>query len=272
MLFLTASVLTESVLTAQESVLYPDPTSPIGLNVGFEIGPNYSLFSQRMTHSPIDNPTSPLRALESGRGLGGFGSVIVEYPFTSSIGLRLKGGFDLKRTIASGTGVADCPQNEGSLFDTVDMSVRQTLTSLWLTSGLVLRVDMADDWYATLGPVWHRRIGDMKTSTRQEILSEGSCTFEGTGEKTLESSSTVSDGVNVNRFGLEGGIGYRRRVAGHLWFLCELRLQYMLDPVTAEGTGTVDDFRATTLGRLNLGVDEGELHGILLGVGLIWSL
>ncbi|MGE3802055.1 MAG: outer membrane beta-barrel protein [Candidatus Kapaibacterium sp.] len=265
---LTASTL----LKAQESVLYPDPTPPIGLNVGFEIGPNFSLFSQQISHSPIDNPTSPLRALESGGGVGGFGAVIVEYPFSFSVGLRLKGGLELKRVVASGTGVADCPQNEGGIFDTVEMSVRQTLSSLWITSGISLRFDIADKWYATVGPVWHRRVGEVSRSMHQEILSEGSCVFETTGEKTFDQSSTSSEGNRVNRFGFEGGVGYRHRLANNLWLLPELRFQYMLNSLAEEGSEGVDNFREKTLGRLNVGVDKGELHGILLGIGLLWSL
>jgi hypothetical protein len=256
-------------LCAQEDVLYPYP-STFPLNIGVEPGAGFSIFSQGVGHSPIDNPTSPNRALKSGSGVGGFAALQAELPLGSTFALQGRVGYELKRFTSSGEGVADCPNNAENAFDTVDLSVRRTSSASYITSGLFLRADVGGNFFLVAGPVVHWWMGSLKISDRMEILSSGSCLFSSSGQKVAEAESTTEEGLNKTRFGLEGGVGYRIPLSGKVWLAPAVRFQFLFTPVGPDGVGQVDTFRHTTLGDLNLSFTDRMLHAVQLGVSLWW--
>jgi hypothetical protein len=250
-------------------VLYPYPgTFP--LNLGIEAGLDYSLFSQGVGHSPIDNPTSPNRTLTSGNGIGGFFVVQAELPIGKSMGLQARAGYQMQRIISSGQGIADCPQNSENQFDTVTMGVRRTMKTSDITAGLFFRADIARNLFVTIGPVAHFWLRDLTVTDRLEILSPGSCLFSSTGQKTAEVTATDDQTLNRTRYGLEGGIGYRIPIGSNLRLTPALRFQYMITPLAPDGGVGVDTFRERTLGDLNLSLTDRMLHAIQLGIGLWW--
>lgn len=258
-------------LRAQEDVLYPYPSKAKAYLLGVEIGPNFSLFSQDVTLSPIDNLTSPVRALESGNGIGFFGSLMAEVPLTDKIGLQGKVGLDYKRFSMSGSGIADCPNNQQNPFDTLLMNVDQTLSTLYFTSGLFLRFDVAKDIFVTAGPVLHRWSKSAKISTELEITSPGTCVFTANGQKSIETEKTDKTSLNESRLGLEAGVGMRFTIGENLWLTPALRFQLMLDPFAPDGVGGVDDSRRNTLGLLNMNFTDRTLNALQLGIGIWWQ-
>lgn len=258
-------------IQAQEDVLYPYPSKSTPYLLGIEIGPNFSLFSQNITLSPIDNLTSPVRALESGNGLGFFGSLMAEVPLTDKIGLQGKVGIDYKRYTASGSGIADCPNNQQNPFDTVAMNIDQTTSTLYFTSGLFLRFDVAKDIFLIAGPVLHRWSKSANTSTGLEITSPGTCVFLANGQKSIEIEETDKTSLNESRLGLEAGVGMRFTIGKNLWLTPALRFQLMLDPFAPDGIGDVDDSRQNTLGLLNMNFTDRTLNAVQLGVGIWWE-
>ncbi|KXK52383.1 MAG: outer membrane beta-barrel protein [Chlorobi bacterium] len=268
LLMLAAVVLP---LQAQEDVLYPYPSKASAYLLGIEVGPNFSLFSQDIALSPIDNRTSPNRALESGNGLGFFGSLMAEVPLTDKIGLQGKVGLDYKRFAMDGSGIADCPDNLQNPFDTVAMDVDQTVSTLYFTSGLFLRFDVANDLFITAGPVLHRWSKSANISTGLEITSPGTCVFTANGQKSIETEATDETSFNESRLGLEAGVGMRFTIGENLWLTPALRFQFMLDPLAPDGIGGVDDFRRNTLGLLNMNFTDRALNALQLGIGVWWK-
>lgn len=258
-------------IQAQEDVLYPYPSKSASYLLGIEVGPNFSLFSQDIALSPIDNLTSPVRTLESGNGLGFFGSLMAEIPLTDKIGLQGKVGLDYKRYTTSGSGIADCPNNQQNPFDTVAMNIDQTLSTLYLTSGLFLRFDVAKDIFLTAGPVLHRWSKSASISTELEITSPGTCVFLANGQKSIETEETDKTTLNESRLGLEAGVGMRFTIGKNLWLTPALRFQFTLDPVAPDGIGDVDDSRRNTLGLLNMNFTDRALNAVQLGIGIWWQ-
>jgi len=258
-------------LRAQEDVLYPYPSTSKPYLLGIEIGPNFSLFSQDVTLSPIDNLTSPIRALESGNGIGFFGSLMAEVPLTDKIGLQGKVGLDYKRFTMSGSGIVDCPDNQQNPFDTVSMNMDQTISTLYFTSGLFLRFDVANDVFVVAGPVLHRWSKSANVSNALEITSPGTCVFTANGQKSIETETTDETSLNESRLGLEAGVGMRFVIGNNLWLTPALRFQFMLDRVAPDGIGGVDDSRRNTLGLLNMNFTDRTLNALQLGIGIWWQ-
>jgi hypothetical protein len=257
-------------LSAQEDVLRPG-RSRFPFALGIEIGPNFSIFSQDVGHSPINNPTSPERVLESGSGLGGFASLLLDVPISRRIGIQGKAGIELKRFTTSGEGVADCPNNGDGVFDTVSLDVERVHSTMYFTAGIFLRADITDNLLITVGPVVHRWLGSMDMSDRAEITTPGNCLFTATGTKTAEIETTIETGLQETRIGIEAGVGYRIPLTRKLNLIPALRFQYMIDPISEDGVGGVDTFRERTLGALNLSFTDRTLHAVHLGIGLMWQ-
>lgn len=256
-------------LAQRESVL--SPGVPSAIRYGLELGPALDMFAQSVAHSPIENPTSPLRALSSGAGVGFYGALFTEYSFAPKWSLQLRAGVEQKRFTMSGSGVADCPMAGGEQFDTVSMDVDAAVAALYLTGGIMLQFEPVDRLRVLAGPVLHRLASDVEQRVRAEITSPGTCVFDATGTKTFESTTSGREDFTGARWGIEAGVSYRIPVAARIDIVPSARFQLMLDPFSPDGAVEVDDFRRNTLGLLNLQMSDRTLHAAQLGVAVVWS-
>lgn len=262
-------VALQPALAQRESVLRPGEPSPI--RFGVEVGPGYNVFSQTVAHSPIDNPTSPWRTLADGDGIGWHASLSADFRFAPRWSVALRAGVEAKQFTTSGSGIADCPDDVGESFDTVAMDAELTTSLGYVTSGFSLQFAPSDRILLTAGVVLHERTGSSREEVRAEITTPGPCVFNSTGTKLFTNETVEALEYCDRRWGIEAGIGYRIVLTHRLALVPAARFQLMLDPVSPDGAIMVDDFRAQTLGRLNLQMTDRSLHAVHLGAGLYWT-
>jgi hypothetical protein len=271
LLLFVAGILTPLALLAQRGENVLTPGTPSVTFVGVEAGPSFNVFSQRLSHAPIDNPSSPWRSLESGSGFGGHLSLFVRRDLAPRVGVVGRAGLELKRYTSSGTGIVDCPTPGEDGFDTVAIDLSATTSATWATLGLDVRYEVVGGFELLAGITSHWLVGSVETSLEADLAGDR-CVFAETGTSHFESVEDDREGFTTERFGLELGAAWRVPVSRRLTLVPSLRLQYMLDPISPDGDVQVDDFRSRTLGLLSLSMTDRELHSVHLGLALMWGL
>lgn len=264
-------LLTPLALSAQRGENVLTPGTPSVMFVGVEAGPSLNIFSQRLSHAPIDNPSSPWRSLESGTGVGGHVSLFVRRDLAPRLALVGRAGIELKRYTSSGPGIVDCPTPGENDFDTVGIDLSATTSARWATLGLDVRYEVIDAFELFAGVTRHWLVGSVETSLEAD-LAEDRCVFTETGTSHYESVEDGREGFTTDRFGLELGAAWHIELSRRLTLVPSLRLQYMIDPVSPDGDIQVDDSRSRTLGLLSLSMTDRELHSVTLGLSLMWGL
>lgn len=197
-------------------------------------------------------PTSPLTVFNSGAGISPTYGVYAEVEISPTVAIGLRMMVDHKSVVGSKSDLLqDCLITDEygvPLQVTVaKMSGEFTIDQTFFTFTPVLRVDLADNLFAQVGPTIHLPTENQRTTITQTIDPSEACKFN-FGQPNESSVSVITSEVTsfpAMRIGLDAAIGYRLSVGDGLEVVPRIGYQLMFTPLDNQDTGT-DQSRAST--------------------------
>jgi len=204
---------------------------------GVEAGLNFNAFSQKMTwfqqHGTIFND------LENAEGFSPHFGIMGEVPISKNLGIQLKLAYDKKYVAVSTTGYDYATDYIGNTTKH-NMSLDVESKADYFTFTPLLRINITDRWFATVGPTFHFLLGDVETTWKpatkdgSSLVSIDFWNYLGFGNETAGSRTYSDAGKESVRSGIEIGAGYKIPISKKVWLVPQLRLQAMFTNITKD--------------------------------------
>jgi hypothetical protein len=240
-------------LIAQEDVLRPknkyaetdesrSTKRRIPLCIDIEGGVNYNFFTQQSNW--ISNPHGTVYdGLSSAEGISPNFGVLMDFSFSNILGFQFRMSYD-KKFVSKSMAGSDYSYDLNS--HRVDLTA--SLTANYFSFTPLLRINLVQDLFLTVGPSFHILLGGIETKWSPKSIDGTPLSnfqfwniigFTGnasSGEITLNRSNDNPISHNTVRYCLETGIGYKLNVLEHLAVVPQARLQLFANPVTTDIT------------------------------------
>lgn len=237
--------------------------------IGFEGGVNFNMYSQTLNWDDnyyssrgFDNghPTE-FDDLNSATGLSPHFGFLVDVPLGKTFAIQARFSYDMKNygTTSSGWDYANWGQNEYSIED-IEMDV--DVTSAYFTISPLLRINVNENLFFTVGPTIHFLMGDIETTWKPTVVNQGATLDQfqfwalrpdAQGVYSMEYtevSNTDNELAFSPRYGIEAGIGYKIPINKGIYLVPQGRFQYMftknLDDTGWYDVETLEIFQTTT--------------------------
>lgn len=293
--YVIGSLLTTSLLLAQEDVLRPRRIEPIRpkalgpkISLGVEGGLNVNFFSQNLdwiyANDPqYDNfPNNPFyRVYEKGIGFTPFLNIIADLSFSPYFGIQFKTGYEMKNYSNTAKGGAPCViydefSNTFYLTETTVESKVSAKLSYWNFT-ITPRYSPTPDVSITFGPTLHLLLGSPTIEQQDTIIEDDDCYF--TDDPTdpfapKAKSRTLRDTVKIGispRWGIEFGIGYKIPLSEKVWLSPFFQFQYFLSHVTDEESYAIVDSFGNVVDVVQSDF-RNKLHSLRVGLLLLFDL
>lgn len=267
--------------------------------LGIEGGVNINMLSQTLNYSPNQPvPNSPESVLSSGTGISPELGLFADVRIAPQLGLQFRVAYDAKSAsntksdgivegtiIQSGTIEGGTPFTEGTVES--HYSIAMSAVSL----GILARVNIAPNLFATVGPIANIAVGDITRTDRLTVKEPEDFNilvdYEGVPGmyKEITRETTVSQNIlpavgtgnyegstySTSRIGLEIGLGYRFPLSNTVFIAPNIRYQYFFTNLTSGYDGN-DISKSFSLGEVPMTFDPAKLNSLALIVQLGFSL
>ncbi len=258
---------------AQEDVLRPGTTgggasssssgrssssSRTPISIGVDLGVNYNMFSQNTDYL---GAITYREVFESGSGFSPFFDAYLDVGLSRSIGVQLKLSYDMKNFSNSVENDELCPDPlGGSEMVTVDNDWDVTSVS-YVGIAALLRVNITENFIATIGPTVHFAAGDPQNEIQRTILTPGTCLFTSTQSKEVAVTDTIDNALST-RVGLDMALGYKIPLTSSIDLLPKVGFQYFFSKFTEEEELPSGDMTDAST----------KLHSLQLSIGVLFGL
>ncbi len=265
--------------------------------VGVEGGLNVNFLSQDITWQDEEVANSLEAVLESGTGVSFEFGFFADFPLSKGVGIQTRIAYDAKaagNTQSDGIleggilpvdGISGFAPSEGTVETSYSLMMHAA------TIAVLGRFDIAQNFFATFGPVLNVSIGDVTRSDRSTVLEPDDFfitrDYEGNPIASKEITRETTTWTNIlpavgqgpyqastyasTRFGVELGLGYRFFLSNNLYLAPNLRYQYFLNPLTT-GISSSDLSREFTRGEVPMTFGEVSLNTLAIILQLGFAL
>jgi hypothetical protein len=235
------------------------------LAIGIEGGLNFNMYSAKNTGLVADSRLAPIM---EGTGLSPTLGVFADMSIDKTIGLMLSVAYDAKSAGKTMNTKADCQLDNG-VITTADIQGVSSLTMQYLTTSLMARVNLSDNWFILMGPTVQFRLGDQKSGLRETAL--GDCLFRDEfGNPILRevNAEGVDSTAASTRLGATIAVGYKAPIAKNIDIGGRVGFQLMSTKISPD-TGGVDPSRSLTLGNKPFTMTDQLLNSVQAAV-MLW--
>lgn len=267
--------------------------------LGIEGGVNINMLSQGLSYSPNQPvPNSPESVLGSGTGISPELGLFADVRIAPRLGLQFRVAYDAKSAsntmsdgIVEGTIVQEGTVDGGTPYTEGTVESHYSIAMSAVSLGILARVNIAPNLFATVGPIANIAMGDVTRTDRLTVKEPEDFNilvdYEGvpgmykevTRETTVSQNMLPAVGAgnyegstySTSRIGLEIGLGYRFPLSNTVYLAPNIRYQYFFTQLTA-GYNSQDISHFYSQGEVPMTFSPAKLNSLALIVQLGFSL
>lgn len=234
MFFIAFLIIASENLKADEDVLRPRgksdaelayyKSSSLPLILGIEAGVNFNLFSQTISWNPNYRSFTIFESMSSGTGVSPHFGFIFDIPISQKLSFQARISYDRKSFGNSGLGTDTVLG-----YSMVNIGVGWDITNDYVATAFLLRYNIDNNWFATIGPTIHFMTGSIKAN------KSGNTGFGGISPDDCHYYQFVDSIFLMTKsptmFGLELGLGYKFPITQDIFLVPQARFQLSLSQI-----------------------------------------